>query len=222
MALDLSRASLAYGQRMAQSLGLRNIQFLQGDLLQLPCCRERLDGPFDVIVSSGVLHHLRKPLAGWQALVEVLRPGGLIKVALYSSLARSTIALAHERIRKLGLAADVQGLRVFRQRILQGREAGLESLLDSEDFYAASTCRDLLFHVLEHTFELPRIGRMIEQLELEFLGLELAHPRIRADFLHRYPHQYRDLKAWAAYEQAYPDSFAAMYVIWCRKPLPAQ
>gem|GEM_PF-323189 len=217
-AVDLSAASLAYGQRKAASLGLDNVEFFQGDLLQLPAVHEQVAGPFDCIASSGVLHHLHNPLQGWQALVQVLRPGGLMKVALYSALARRNIGLAHERIRSLELPADAQGVRTFRQRILQAREPGLEGLLDSEDFYTTSTCRDLLFHVMEHCFDIPQIQEMLGQLGLEFLGFELAHPRIRQDFLSQYPHQIDDLGAWAAFESQHPDTFESMYVLWCRKP----
>ncbi len=221
LAVDLSRASLAYAQRMAQSIGLDNIQFMRGDLLQLPAVHEQLDGPFDLIVSSGVLHHLRDPQAGWRALNQVLRPGGLMKVALYSTLARHMIARAHERIRSLDLPGDAHGVRGFRRRLLNGREPELESLLDSEDFYTTSTCRDLLFHVMEHTFDIPRIGGMLTELGLEFLGFELAHPRIREEFARNYPHQQGDLQAWEAFEKENPDTFEAMYVIWCRKPVTA-
>ncbi len=218
VALDLSTASLAYGQRMAGSFGINNLEFIQGDLLQLPATCEQIDGPFDFIASSGVLHHMQDPVAGWQALVEVLRPGGIMKVALYSSLARSTIQIAHERIESHGISPNAEGVREFRQRIINAHEAGLENLLDSEDFYSMSTCRDLLFHVMEHSFTIPQISGLVNLLNLEFLGFELAHPSIRQDFLQHYPHQYADLKAWTAYEQAHPQTFDAMYVIWCRKP----
>jgi len=217
LGLDLSRTSLAYAQRMAEATEIGNVEFMQGDLLRLPGAIDRLGGPFDLIASSGVLHHMRDPLAGWRALVRVLAPGGLMKIALYSRLARETITRAHARIEALHLPADNQGVRAFRQRLMQGREVGVESLVDSEDFYTTNTCTDLLFHVLEHSFEIPQLQQMLDELALEFLGFELPHSGTRQDFLRQYPHQYRDLPAWTAYEAAHPDTFEAMYVIWCRK-----
>ena len=53
---------------------------------------------FDVVDVAGVLHHMAEPLAGWQVLVSLLRPGGFMRVALYSRLARRHITAAQRFI----------------------------------------------------------------------------------------------------------------------------
>ena len=68
LSLDLSRASLAYGARMALRLGIGNVRFLQGDLLHVDALGEQ----FDAILASGVLHHMADPEAGLRALAGVL------------------------------------------------------------------------------------------------------------------------------------------------------
>lgn len=61
LAVDLSRASLAYAKQMANRLGLQaGIDFKQADITQLGGFAER----FDLITASGVLHHLQDPLNG--------------------------------------------------------------------------------------------------------------------------------------------------------------
>ena len=87
LSLDLSRRSLAYGARMARRLGIGNVRFLQGDLLDV----DSLDERFDAILASGVLHHMADPEAGLRALAGVLRPGGAIRVGLYSEHARQLL-----------------------------------------------------------------------------------------------------------------------------------
>ena len=43
---------------------------------------------FDVIEANGVLHHLASPFEGWRVLLALLRPGGAMRIGLYSELAR--------------------------------------------------------------------------------------------------------------------------------------
>ena len=85
--MDLSLASLAYAQRKSNELCFPNIDYLQADILHL----HQMGKEFDIIESSGVLHHMDEPMAGWKVLVDLLKPGGLIKIGLYSELARSQI-----------------------------------------------------------------------------------------------------------------------------------
>jgi 2-polyprenyl-3-methyl-5-hydroxy-6-metoxy-1,4-benzoquinol methylase len=58
-AVDLSLSSLAYAQRMANELGVTNVEFCQADILGLAQLPER----FDIIYCVGVLA-LREPQAG--------------------------------------------------------------------------------------------------------------------------------------------------------------
>ena len=60
---------------------------MQADILHL----HHLGKEFDIIESTGVLHHMDEPMVGWKALVDLLKPGGLMKIGLYSDLARQHI-----------------------------------------------------------------------------------------------------------------------------------
>lgn len=50
---------------------------MQADILDL----ELMNQTFDIIESSGVLHHMKNPLAGWKVLANCLKPSGLMRVA---------------------------------------------------------------------------------------------------------------------------------------------
>ncbi|MDX1514592.1 MAG: class I SAM-dependent methyltransferase, partial [Gammaproteobacteria bacterium] len=215
--VDLSRASLAYALRMARRHGLQNLEFLQADALNLRDLGRR----FDVIESSGVLHHLSDPMAGWRAAVDCLEPGGVMKIGLYSERARKDVVTARESIAARGHAADPEGIRAFRRSVLEAPpDDALSRLAGSEDFYTMSSCRDLLFHVCEHHFSPRRIGGALEELGLVFLGFELPHAVVRSRYRSFNPddQQMTDLDAWERFEEAHPDVFAAMYVFWCHKP----
>ncbi len=215
LAVDLSLASLAYARRQAQAMGLSNLRFAQADLLQLGRCGLS----FDLIESSGVLHHLADPLAGLAVLVGLLRPGGFLRLGLYSERGRRSVVAARQRIAAHGWRADLDGMRACRAdlRTLPVQHPA-RGVLAFGDFFAASPCRDLLFHVQEHRFTLPQLAAALRAHPLRFLGFELA-PATRAAFLreHTTPGALQDLEAWDRFESAHPDCFAAMYQFWLRR-----
>ena len=73
-AVDLSLSSLAYAKRKTDEFGFTNIDYLQADILNL----RKMDKEFDIIESAGVLHHMDEPMAGWNVLVDLLKPDGLM------------------------------------------------------------------------------------------------------------------------------------------------
>lgn len=215
VAVDLSRTSLAYAARKARELGAANVEFLQGDILALG----KLARQFAVIEAVGVLHHMASPLDGWRRLTALLRPGGFMYVALYSAIARADVTAARARIAECGLRPAVPDIRAFRRRILWGEEGPqLAALARGRDIYDLHGCRDLLFHASERCFTLDEVADMLATLDLEFVGFDLDGDA---------PRRYRaanpddptatDLRRWARFEQANPETFLGMYVFWCRK-----
>ncbi len=215
LGIDLSRASLAYASRKAKLMGANNITFARADILALGA----LDRRFGLIECAGVLHHMADPAVGWRVLRELLLPGGVMVIGLYSERARAPITRARARIAELGLEGTQEGIRAFRQRLLAGKEKALETLLTWPDFYSISGCRDLLFHVQEHLFTLPRIKTILDTLDLEFLGFENDSPGFWQRYREFAPEDLAatDLDAWDRLEQAHPETFGGMYQFWCRR-----
>ena len=216
LGLDLSRRSLAYAQRMADKLGVDNVAFTQGDILNA----ESLEQRFHVIESTGVLHHMADPLAGWRSLADCLESRGLMKIGLYSERARNDVVLAREHIHTADLSPNDADIRAFRARVLSTPAgAPLASLADSEDLYTMSACRDLLFHTMEHRFTIPGIAAALDELALDFIGFDPAIPGVLHDYRVFNPGdaEMTDLSAWERFEASRPDLFAALYVFWCQK-----
>lgn len=219
LAVDLSRASLGYARRMALRFGASNIDFLHADLLALG----ELGREFPVVEAVGVLHHMEDPMAGWRVLCGLLRPGGFMRIGLYSALARTEVATARERITRLEIAPTARDIRAFRQRVLFGDESErLPGLSLSKDIYDLNGCRDLLFHVREHRYTLPELREMLWALGLEFLGFDLVDERTVRGYRAENPDDpsASDLARWARFEKAHPDAFSGMYLFWCQKSLP--
>jgi SAM-dependent methyltransferase len=212
-AIDLSATSLRYAQeRCAQ---VDTIDFRQLDLHQVA----GLGTSFDVIVSAGVLHHLPDPEAGLAALVGVLRPGGVMNVQLYSAAARLPLQAARRKLADLlERPVDDDLIREARARLIA---APNNPLSKSPDFYNISGAHDLIFHVHEDSFDIPRIRAGIEANGLDLLRFVLPSPDEQARYRAERPDDphNRDFAGWQACERRDPTLFAAMYDFWCRKPV---
>lgn len=89
-AIDMNRRALADATARAAQLGLRNITFQEVDLMTLEGLQVP-DGGFDVIVSSGVLHHLSSPDEGLARLRQVLAPHGILSLMVYGTHGRESL-----------------------------------------------------------------------------------------------------------------------------------
>jgi tetratricopeptide (TPR) repeat protein/SAM-dependent methyltransferase len=212
MAFDLSSRSLAYALRKTRELGLSNLRYCQADILDLDGVEQ-----FDIIECVGVLHHLEFPWKGFRALLDHLEPGGLMKVGLYSRVARQRIAEVRKHEGTQGVSE--QDIRQIRQELIGSVEAAaLKGILDSHDFYNLSSCRDLLFHVQEHVLTLDEIQSALDDMNLTFIGFEIDEP-VLASYRAQFPKDpdCRNLAQWKLFEQKNPDTFRNMYQFWLQK-----
>lgn len=214
LAIDLSLASLAYARRKTREFGLGNIDYAQADILKL----ETTEQQFDRIESVGVLHHLADPEQGWRILISLLRPGGEMRVGLYSETARRAIVEVRTLIAERGYRATPEDIRKCRQDVLRSYdERSWTKLIELADFYSLSGCRDLLFNVMEHRFTIPRIKEFVNGQDLTFLGFEAE-----AWVMDKFEAQFgaaalADLDCWQAFEDENPQAFRYMYVFTLRK-----
>jgi SAM-dependent methyltransferase len=215
LAVDLSLASLCYAKRQTEALGLRNVEYAQADILQLGA----LDRSFDLIVSTGVLHHMADPEAGLAVLLSRLRSDGILLLGFYSELARQDVVAAQRYAAERGFTATAYDIRSFRQEIMDLDDGSpLKAIATVPDFYSTSECRDLLFHVREHRMTLPAIKAMLARHDLEFLGFEIdSATRGRYAAAHLADRAMRDLDGWHAFEERHPKTFAGMYQFWAQK-----
>ena len=220
LAVDLSLASLAYAQRMAADLGVSNIEFRQADILGLGVLTER----FSMIYCNGVLHHLQDPAAGLRVLVQLLRPRGLLRLSLYSELARLSVTAARAEIQAASIPATAAAIGGFRQFVLhQKPDSALAPLSGFLDFYSTSMCRDLMFHVQEHQMRLPQIASMLAENRLTLLAFANLAPAVMGAYLRAYPDDppMTDCSNWDAFELQHPQTFEEMYQFWCGSSVAA-
>src|SRR5262249_23272228 len=212
LALDLSLASLCYAKRGPPGDVASRIEFAQADILKLAPLERR----FDVIDSSGVLHHMADPLEGWRILLSLLRPGGLMHIGLYSEAGRKDIAAARALIAERGFGSTPAEIRRCRQALL---DTPLASVTRFNDFFSTSECRDLLFHVQEARMTIPALHAFIAEHDLKFIGFEFepaAAQHYRSQFTAS-GWSLTDLNRWHEVEAKFPDTFSGMYHFWVQK-----
>lgn len=148
---DLTRASLALGAEAARRFGLHGVQFVETDL-QRPGLKA---GAFDVVYSSGVLHHTPNPRASFARLAQLARPGGTIVLGVYNALARLPTKLRR-------LTARLSGFRVIPfDPVLRGR--------DEEPARRDAWLRDQYQHPEEHSHTLAEVQGWFAENGVEFL-----------------------------------------------------
>jgi 2-polyprenyl-3-methyl-5-hydroxy-6-metoxy-1,4-benzoquinol methylase len=213
LAVDLSLASLAYAKRKTPAALAQRIDYAQADILNLDSLHRR----FDIVDSTGVLHHMAEPLEAWRLLLDLVRPGGLMHLGFYSELGRAGVIATRAFVAERGYGDTPTEIRRFRQDVLTTLYAGVAN---SNDFFSTSECRDLLFHVHEKRLTIPQLKSFITTHGLKFIGFEFApalQQQVRAQFAQA-GWSTSDLDRWQEVETRYPDTFSGMYRLWVQKP----
>ena len=177
----------------------------------------KLGRQFDIVESAGVLHHMDDPLAGWRVLTDCLKPGGLMKIGLYSELARQHIVEIRQEISKAGIGSSDAAMKSFRKTVMKSDQNHHKRILNISDFYSLSELKDLLFHVQEHRFTIPKIQNCLSQLGLEFCGFVSSEIILQFKLTNTGAGDPYELDKWQAYEEVNPSVFMGMYQFWCQK-----
>lgn len=111
--IDVSQPSLDHERRLARTHRIDNLEL---QLLPIERVAE-LDRQFDLVISTGVLHHLRDPEKGLTALGRCVRPDGVVALMLYAAHGRIGVGMMQDAFRDLGLQQDERSLDVVRSTI---------------------------------------------------------------------------------------------------------
>jgi len=217
LAIDLSLSSLAYAKRKILDLNYKNFDFLAADILEI----KNLDKKFDIIECVGTLHHMKKPLLGLEALLNLLKPNGFLKIGLYSKIAREPIIIFRKNLLNKKSKKKSDNIMLLRKEIIENRANNkyFKKITNSKDFYSRSNLRDLLFHVQEHQFTISEIREIIENYKLEFLNFIITDPLIKLKYLKNFPNDIlqNSLTNWEKFETDNPNIFNGMYQFWLKK-----
>jgi SAM-dependent methyltransferase len=113
VAIDVSQSSLDHERYLKDRYGLKNLE------LHLLPIEEvgNLGHDFDLVVSTGVLHHLADPPAGMAALAGVMRPDAVAAIMLYARYGRAGVELMQGIFREMGLRQDERSLAMVKAAV---------------------------------------------------------------------------------------------------------
>jgi SAM-dependent methyltransferase len=148
---DLTRGSLLLGAAAARRFGLHRVQFVETDLHR-PGLRA---SSFDVVYSSGVLHHTPDPRASFARIAKLARPGGMIVLGLYNTFARIPLQLRR-------IVARLSGYRFIPfDPVLRDRK--------NDPARREAWLRDQYQHPEEHRHTLAEIQGWFEENGVEYV-----------------------------------------------------
>jgi SAM-dependent methyltransferase len=164
--LDLSEASLAHERFLQDKHGLSNLKLFKGDLLDVAS----LGGRFDVILCTGVLHHMVDPAAGLAALREVLAPDGVMALMLYGATVRTGVYMLQDAFRRIGTPQTTEGVEQVRRILgeLSSRHYAQDYIQAADELKNDTAVIDTFLHSQDRAYTVPQLLQLIESAGLSF------------------------------------------------------
>jgi len=181
VAVDVSQPSLDHEQYLKDKYGLWNLELRLLPIEELPT----LGRDFDLVVSTGVLHHMAEPLAGMKALAECLRPDGVVAVMLYAKYGRFGVELLETVFRDLGLEQDDASVRVVKETLsLLPAAHPVRSYLNLEgNVQHDAVLVDTFLHGRARNYTVDDCLNLVSSAGLEFQSWLLKAPYYHHDLL---------------------------------------
>lgn len=172
--IDVSRASLLHEEFLKQKYSLDNL-----DLRQMPIEEiGSLSCEYDLIVSTGVLHHLEDPDAGMRSLARCLRPDGVVAIMLYAHYGRIGVELMQAVFREIGLKQAAPDLFAVKEAVALLPDAHpLRSYLtNAPDLQFDAGLVDTFLHGRDRSYTVDDCLDLVDSAGLVFQGWFLNSP----------------------------------------------
>ena len=180
MAVDVSQPSLDHLQHLKEKYRLTNLTMHLLPIEALPT----LELDFDLIVSTGVLHHLADPSVGMKALAECLRRDGVLGVMLYAKYGRIGVELLQSVFHDLGLGQDDASVQMVKETIsLLGSNHPVQGYLKiARDLPFDAALVDTFLHPRDRSYDVEDCRGLVASAGLAFQGWLLKAPYYAHDF----------------------------------------
>jgi SAM-dependent methyltransferase len=165
-AIDVSDASLRHTRDLQRKYSLENLELRK---LAIESVSE-IGRSFDLVVCTGVLHHLPDPDRGLLALRDVLRPDGAMRLMVYARYGRAGIYMMQEYCRLLEIgtsASDLQSLGAA-LGVLPKDHPIADVLRRSNDFRRPEAMADALLHPQDRAYTVPELYAWLDRCGLSF------------------------------------------------------
>jgi SAM-dependent methyltransferase len=164
--IDVSATSLEHTDRLRRKYGLTNLQTEQRSIEGVEAMEQR----FDLIVCTGVLHHLVHPVAGLRALRSVLKPAGALYLMVYAPYGRAGIYMLQEYCRRIGIGTTKRELEDLSASLkaLPRSHPIVATLAASRDALNSEALADALLNPRDQSYAVPQLFELLERGGLTF------------------------------------------------------
>jgi trans-aconitate methyltransferase len=167
--IDFSDASIAHEERMRERHKLTNLLVRAMDLLDVSSFQHQ----FDLIICTGVLHHLPNPAQGLKALSSVIEPShGVMVLMLYAKLGRIGIYPLQDAFRRMRVPQTAEGVATVRSIInsLHARHPGRWYFERSSEMRYPAAIVDTFLHRQDIAYSVRELLELVEGSGLRFQG----------------------------------------------------
>lgn len=225
VAIDVSQSALDHQRYLKDKHGLDNLELHLLPIEEVSA----LGQDFDLIVSTGVLHHMADPLTGIKALAGCLRREGAMGLMLYAKYGRIGVELLESVFRDLGLSQDEASVQVVKDviAVLPGDHPLRSYLKVARDLQTDGALVDTFLHGRQRSYTVAGCLDLVASAGLEFQGWfhkspyyphELsAVPSRLAPELAKLP----DAEVWSVMERLQPLN-ATHFFMACRPDRPRE
>lgn len=172
--IDVSSTSLGHHEYLRGKHRLSNLE-----LPRLPIeDAGTLGRTFDLVVSTGVLHHLADPVAGLSTLAGCLKPHGVAALMLYARYGRIGVEMMQSVFRDMGLGLDEPSLRIVRDALasLPADHPVASYRAIAPDLDDDAGVMDTFVHARERSYTVDECRAFVASAGLAFQGLFFRAP----------------------------------------------
>ena len=168
VAVDVSQSALDHQRYLKDKHGLHNLELHKLAIEGLSA----LQRDFDLIVSTGVLHHMADPLTGMQALASCLRRDGAIGVMLYAKYGRLGVELLESVFRDLGLSQDDASVQLVKDAmsVLPAEHPVRNYFRVARDLQTDGAVVDTFLHGRQRSYTVQECIDLVASAGLAFQG----------------------------------------------------
>jgi SAM-dependent methyltransferase len=173
LGIDVSPTSLQHERLLKGKYGLDNLALEQMAIDRL----DDLDREFDLIVATGVLHHLPDPAAALAQLGRKLAPHGVVWLMVYGRYFRTGVYMLQELFRRVGLGQSPADVATVRQALphLQRDHLARNYMRAVEDLGHDAGIVDTFLHASDRAYTVDELLALVDDAGLRFQGWHENH-----------------------------------------------
>lgn len=162
--IDVSTTSLKHTEALKQKYDLANLETRQ---LPIESAGD-MDHEFDLIVCTGVLHHLADPEVGLRALQSILKRDGAMYLMLYAPYGRVGVSMIQEYCRRLGIGTSSQEVNDLTAvlKALPQHHPLLSMLRGAREAANANALIDALLNPRDRTYSVSQLLDLLDRNDL--------------------------------------------------------